>query len=182
MLHLLPPLFRSDKGKAKAAAPRPQSPPRPQKTNAFIAPNVFAAGACDITTAAERLLAKSVTFEDGGYGASVSRFGGRTHIEWRNLSVARISNAATTETDELSGISGRYYVHLRCDSHRRWNAKTAEWTEWEAGGYAIFPGVIVVERIHGRCHARASGLENFTPGNPRSKSVEIHGMEMSLAM
>lgn len=178
MLHLLPPLFRSGKGKAKAAAPRPQSPIK----NPFIAPKAANESSCAITAAAQRLLAKAVTFEDGGYGSSISRFGGRTHIEWRNLSVARFSNAAITEMDHLAGITGRYYVHLQCDSHRRWNAKDAEWTAWEAGGYAIFPGVIVVERIHGRCHARAEGVENFSPGNPRSRSVEVFGMEMSLAM
>lgn len=184
MLHFLPPLFRSGKGKAKAASTRPPSPATTpaKKPSPFRAPHAFGDGATDITTAAQRLLAKAVTFEDGGYGSSVSRFGGRTHIEWRHLSVARVSNAATNEIDLRSGISGRYYVHLKCDAHRRWNAKDSQWTDWESGGYAIFPGVIVVECIHGRFHARANGLENFSPGNPRSRSVEVCGMEVGLAM
>lgn len=177
MLHLLPPLFRSGKGKAKAKSPAPIPP----KRNLFIAPALPEDSACAITAAADKLLRKAVTFEDGGYGSSVSRFGGRTHIEWRHLSAGRVSPAAVTPTDELCGITKRHYVHIRCDAHRRWNAKDGQWTEWETGGYAIFPSVIVVERIHGRYHARAEGLDNFSPGNPRNRSVEVYGMEMAVA-
>lgn len=179
MLHLLPPLFRSGKGKAKADAPRPLVP---LKINAFAAAKPAGENSCSVTAAAERLLSKAVTFGESGYGSSISRFGGRTHIEWLHLSVSRISTAAVTETDELGGISGRYYVHLRCDAHRRWNAKDQEWTAWDNGNYAIFPSVILVERIHGRCHARAEGLENFSPGNPKSRTVENFGMEIGFAV
>lgn len=179
MLHLLPPLFRSGKGKAKAKSP---TSPASFKKNLFVAPAPSDEGSCAITAAADKLLRKSVTFEGGGYGASVSRFGGRTHIEWRNLGIARTSQAPVTEADRFCGITRRDYVHLRCDAHRRWNAKDGEWTAWETGGYAIFPGVIVVEHINGRCYARAEGIDNFSPGNPRSHSVEVFGMEMSLAV
>jgi hypothetical protein len=160
MLRFIPPFWsgHNKAGKRTAGAPLKKS-----VHTAFSAPTFTRTPRHPIPEVANRLLRKAVAFDDSDRAASVSRFRGEVRIEWRNLSIRRISEAPLSEVDRFKGITQRSYVHLACDAHRRRDAKTGHWSGWENNGYALFPSVIVVELINGSYIARAEGLETFAP-------------------
>lgn len=119
----------------------------------------------EVLAASSALLAASVDLRADGSARTTHQIGKfSTRIELMGLSVSKIEKTAPSAAEQQQGIARRYIAHLTCKAHRIWDAPMVSWSEWRKNAYGFFPSTVVVEEIDGALVARATRINDFSPG------------------